>query len=179
MKKIAIIGSGGAGKSTLARNLGKTLGLKVYHLDALFWKPGWVPMDRTAFIRLQNEIMDEETWIIDGNFGSTMDARLEKADTVIFLHYSTIRCLIGIVKRRIQYQGKTRPDMREGCQEKLDWQFITWVAGYNRKKAPSILGKLHKMRDKQIYIFTRPSEAETFLRGLSEKNNTKVLGIFS
>ncbi|WP_409274339.1 DNA topology modulation protein [Neobacillus sp. SCS-31] len=169
MKKIAIIGSGGAGKSTLAKVLGKRLGLKVYHLDALFWKPGWVPMDRTAFIRLQNGIMNEETWIIDGNFGSTMDARLEKADTVIFLHYSTIRCLVGIVKRRIQYQGKTRPDMGEGCQEKLDWKFISWVAGYNRKKAPSILDKLHKFRDKQIYIFTRPSEVKTFLRGLNEK----------
>ncbi|WP_053365525.1 DNA topology modulation protein [Bacillus sp. FJAT-27245] len=173
MKKIAIIGSGGAGKSTFARELGKKLGIKVYHLDALFWQPGWVPMDRTEFIRLQNGIIGGGEWILDGNFGSTMDARLERADTVIFLHYSTIRCLYRVVKRRIQYQGRTRPDMGDGCPEKLDWQFITWVAGYNRKNAPYILEKLNKLQDKQTYIFTRPSEAETFLRGLNEKITQK------
>ncbi|RDU35527.1 DNA topology modulation protein [Neobacillus piezotolerans] len=169
MKRIAIIGSGGAGKSTFARKLGKKLGKKVYHLDALFWKPGWVPMDRNDFLHLQNGIMEGDEWIIDGNFGGTMDARLEKADTVIFLHYSTIRCLYRVVKRRIQYQGRTRPDMGEGCPEKLDLEFISWVAGYNRKKAPFILEKLAELKGKQIYIFTRPSEAETFLRGLNDK----------
>lgn len=173
LKRIMIIGSGGAGKSTFARELGKKLGLRVYHLDALFWQPGWVPMERTEFIRMQNAIMEGDKWIIDGNFGGTMDARLEKADTVIFLHYSTIRCLYRVVKRRIQYQGRTRPDMGEGCPEKLDWEFISWVAGYNRKKAPSILEKLAGLKGKQIYTFTRPSEVETFLRGLNDKKLQK------
>ncbi|WP_059172973.1 DNA topology modulation protein [Bacillus sp. FJAT-27445] len=165
MRRIVIVGSGGAGKSTLARELGQRLGIKVYHLDAMFWKPGWIPMENGEFIRLQTEIMEGESWIIDGNYGSTVDARLKKADTVIFLHFSTIRCLYGIVKRRIQYQGKTRPDMGKDCLEKLDWQFISWVAGYNRKKAPVLLERLKQYKDKEIIVFTRLSEVKTFLRG--------------
>ena len=46
MRRIAIIGAGGAGKSTLARQLGEVLGIEVIHLDALFWKPGWVDTPR-------------------------------------------------------------------------------------------------------------------------------------
>ncbi len=47
MKRLAIVGCAGAGKSTLARLLGQILGLPVFHLDALFWRPGWVetPLD--------------------------------------------------------------------------------------------------------------------------------------
>lgn len=159
-----IIGCGGAGKSTLAQQLGKKLGIKVYHLDSLFWKPGWVPTEREEFIQMQKEMMDEDEWIIDGNYGGTMDIRLEQADTIIFLHYSTIRCLYGIVKRRLQYHGKTRPDMGEGCPERLDWEFVKWVAGYNRKKAPLVLEKLRKFCDKEILIFPCPSSVKTFLR---------------
>jgi len=158
-----IIGCGGAGKSTLAQQLGKKLGIKVYHLDSLFWKPGWVPTDREEFIQMQKEMMNEDEWIIDGNYGGTMDLRLEQADTIIFLHYSTIRCLYGIVKRRLHYHGKTRPDMGEGCPERLDWEFVKWVAGYNRKKAPLVLEKLRKFCDKKTFIFTRSSQVKTFL----------------
>ncbi|CEG26045.1 DNA topology modulation protein [Bacillus sp. B-jedd] len=163
MKRIMIIGCGGAGKSTLAQQLGKKLGIKVYHLDSLFWKPGWVSTEREEFIQMQKEMMAEDEWIIDGNYGGTMDLRLEQADTIIFLHYSTIRCLYGIVKRRLQYHGKTRPDMGEECPERLDWEFVKWVAGYNRKKAPLVLEKLRKFCDKEILIFPHPSSVKTFL----------------
>ncbi|RHW43167.1 DNA topology modulation protein [Neobacillus notoginsengisoli] len=164
MKRIMIIGSGGAGKSTLAKELGERLGIKVYHLDSLFWQPGWVPMERNKFIELQKEIMKKEEWIIDGNYSGTMELRLERADTVIFLHYSTIRCLYGIVKRRLEYHGKTRFDMGAGCPERLDWEFAMWVAGFNRMKAPKLLQKLQKYEEKKTFIFTRPSMVKTLFR---------------
>ncbi|WP_337019548.1 AAA family ATPase, partial [Oceanobacillus massiliensis] len=111
MKKIAIIGSGGSGKSTLARQLGARLHIPVHHLDALFWQPGWIPTEKEKFINEQQKIYQSDSWIIDGNYSSTMDHRLTQADTVIFLHYKTVRCLYGITKRRIQYRKSTRPDM--------------------------------------------------------------------
>lgn len=166
MRKIAVIGGSGAGKSTLAQQLGSILNISVYHLDAIFWKPGWNPIERSELIEEQGIILQKDSWIIDGNYSSTMDMRLLEADTIIFLHYKTIRCLYGVTKRRIQYHKKTRPDMGEGCKEKLDLEFLNWVYQFNRKKAPSIYQKLDQLHDKQIHIFKNPKETKQFLKGL-------------
>ncbi|WP_404458622.1 DNA topology modulation protein [Oceanobacillus kapialis] len=171
MLKIAIIGCGGAGKSTLAKKLGKILNIPVYHLDSIFWKPGWQPIERDELIEKTMEIQETNQWIIDGNYGSTMDLRLQQADTVIFLHYSTIRCLYGIVKRRIQYHNKTRPDMGEDCKERLDWEFFNWVRTYNQKKSPQVLKRLSTLKETKIHIFTSPKQLEHFLKELKVKTN--------
>lgn len=104
LKRIAIIGCGGAGKSTLSRELGKSLDLPVVHLDRVFWKPGWERISREAFIAEQLEIMAQPRWILDGNYGSTMDLRLQAADTIVFLDLPTHVCLWGAVKRYLQYR---------------------------------------------------------------------------
>ena len=77
-KRILILGCGGAGKSTLARRLGAATGLPVVHLDGLYWQPGWVAMERAAWRRtVENEIA-KDAWIIDGNFGSSLELRLSR-----------------------------------------------------------------------------------------------------
>lgn len=171
MEKIIIIGCGGAGKSTLARKLGRILNIQVYHLDALYWKPGWMMTSIGEWETLIKELIEEEEWILDGNYGSTMDLRTYAADTIIFLDYSTPRCLYGVFKRRIMYHGKTRPDMNEGCPERLDWDFIKWVARYKSEKAPGIMTKLEglKLQGKEIYHFTNPRETEKFIKQQSIK----------
>ncbi|WP_079508030.1 DNA topology modulation protein [Mesobacillus jeotgali] len=165
MEKVIIIGNGGAGKSTLARKLGKAINKKVYHLDALYWKPGWEMTAKDEWKAVLTEIMSEDSWIMDGNYGSTIEMRAEAADTIIFLDYSTARCLFGIVKRRIMYHGKSRPDMNEGCQEKLDWEFLKWVSEYRRKKAPVIIDLLEKFKftGKETHHFTHPRDADKFI----------------
>lgn len=85
MKRGAIIGSGGAGKTTLARMLGAKTGIPVVHLDRLYWNAGWVPAPHEMWLERQREVLEGECWIIDGNYGSTLDLRLAAADTVIFL----------------------------------------------------------------------------------------------
>jgi adenylate kinase family enzyme len=170
MHKIIIIGCGGAGKSTLARKLKAVLGIEVYHLDALYWKPGWKQTADDEWKEILGDVLLKDAWIIDGNFGSTMEWRAQAADTIIFLDYSTIRCLYGIFKRRIMYHGKVRPDMTEGCPERLDWEFVKWVGGYKRKKAPEIVKMLHNYRKqgKKIYHFASPAETEAFLSLLTK-----------
>ncbi|GLO64496.1 hypothetical protein MACH08_02800 [Oceanobacillus kimchii] len=123
MKKITLIGSGGSGKSTLARQLGRELNIEVYHLDALFWKPNWVGVLKDEQRKIQEELVERESWIIDGNYGGTMEIRLHAADTIIFLHISRYICLFRAIKRSIKYRNRTRPDMGEGCNEKLDIEF--------------------------------------------------------
>lgn len=111
MKKVVLIGPGGSGKSTLARQLGNKLTLNVYHLDALFWKPNWVGVPKDEQRKTQKDLVQKEEWIIDGNYGSTMDIRFNAADTIIFLDIHRIICVYRAFKRMIQYRNKTRPDM--------------------------------------------------------------------
>ncbi|WP_251127837.1 MULTISPECIES: AAA family ATPase [unclassified Exiguobacterium] len=124
MKRIMIIGSGGAGKFTLARQLGERLQLDVYHLDALMWKPGWVMATREERISIQQQLVKKGEWIIDGNFGNTLDLRLQAADTVILIDLPRIVCIYRVLKRVIRYRGTTRPDMGAFCEEKLDFAFL-------------------------------------------------------
>ena len=134
MERIIIIGCGGAGKSTLARQLGEKLNLPVVHLDKLFWKPGWEQISREEFDRLHREALAEERWIIDGNFDRTMAERIRHCDTVIYLDFSRIACLLGVVKRVLTTYGKVRPDMGEGCPERIDFEFLKWVWDFNKNK---------------------------------------------
>ena len=164
MKRIAIIGSGGSGKSTLARKLGELLNIEVFHLDALFWKPGWVGASREEQIAVQGKLVENECWIFDGNYGGTMDIRLDKAETVIFLDFSRTLCVYRVIKRRFQYRNKTRPDMGKDCDERLDLKFLRWVWQFPKTKRAEILKKLESLsRKKEIIILTSPKELEQFL----------------
>lgn len=171
MNKIVVIGSGGAGKSTLSKQLGQLLDVPIFHLDALYWKPGWVLTPEEERDKLMEELVAGEQWIIDGNYGRTMDIRLREADTVIYLDYPTSLCLFRAIKRRIKYHRKTRSDMGEGCEERISYPFIQWIAHYRRDHRPGILQKLnHFMDRKQIYIFTSPKQVNLFLKRLEEKS---------
>ncbi|MFN7252455.1 MAG: DNA topology modulation protein [Anaerobacillus sp.] len=164
MKKIVIIGSGGSGKSTLARKLGEKLKRKVYHLDVLFWKPNWVGVPKDEQRKVQNELVKEEEWIIDGNYGGTMEIRLNAADTIIFLDISKTICVFRAFKRMVQYRNKTRPDMGKGCKEKFDPEFFKWIWQFPTKSRPQILEQLKQLsNDKQIIILKSPKEVNKFL----------------
>ncbi|MBU8566835.1 DNA topology modulation protein [Virgibacillus pantothenticus] len=167
MKKIMIIGNPGSGKSTLARKLSDLLGIPAYHMNTIFWQPGWVPIKREKLVQETKKLMEKDAWIIDGNYGATMDIRLKEADTIILLHFSTIRCLYGITKRRIQYHNRTRPDLTEGCPEKLDREFFQWVRKFNKRKAPHIYERLANYPDKRQLIFKNRTQLQKFLQKLS------------
>lgn len=144
MKKIVLIGSGGSGKSTLARQLGEKLEINVYHLDALFWKPNWVGVPKDEQSKIQNDLVKEKEWIIDGNYGGTMDIRINAADTIIFLDIHRTICVYRALKRMLQYRNKIRPDMGEGCQERFDLDFLKWIWDYPKTKRPGILKMLEE-----------------------------------
>lgn len=163
-EKIILIGSGGSGKSTLARKLGDKLKLNVYHLDALFWKPNWVGVPKDEQRQIQNELVEKEEWIIDGNYGGTMDIRLNAADTIIFLDLRRTVCVCRAFKRMMKYRNKTRPDMGVGCKERVNLGFIKWIWNYPKTKRPEILERLKQLsNDKQIIILRTPKQIHNFL----------------
>ncbi|WP_259415638.1 DNA topology modulation protein [Bacillus toyonensis] len=165
MKKIIFIGSGGSGKSTLAKKFGNKLNIKVHHLDALFWKANWEGVPREEQRKVQKNLIKEEKWIIDGNYGGTMDLRLNAADTIIFLDIHRTICVYRAFKRIVQYRDKTRPDMGAGCEERLDLQFFKWIWEYPNKKKPAILKRLDQLsKGKEVIILKSPNEVKRFLK---------------
>lgn len=165
MKKIILIGSGGSGKSTLAKQLGNKLNIKVHHLDALFWKANWEGVPREEQRKVQKNLIKEEKWIIDGNYGGTMDLRLNAADTIIFLDIHRTICVYRAFKRIVQYRNKTRSDMGAGCEERLDLQFFKWIWEYPNKKKPAILKRLDQLsKGKKVIILKSPNEVKWFLK---------------
>ncbi len=132
MKRIIIVGNGGTGKSTIAVKLGNILGLPVVHLDRLFWRPGWKSVPNAEFDALLAEEVGKDEWIIDGNYNRTIEMRLQRADTVIWLDFPRLTALVGVLRRTCVWRGKTRPDMGEGCPEKIDREFLTWIWNFNR-----------------------------------------------
>ena len=169
MKRIMVVGCGGTGKSTITKELGKVLDIPIYHLDYYYWQPGWVPTPKKEWDEFVRELAAQPVWIIDGNFNRTMDIRLAKADTVIFLDYSKWSCLYGVMKRRVMYHKRTRPDLNEGCPEKLDWEFIRWVWNFEKVQAPKLRAMFKRVEGKQIYHFKNRKQLQNWVEDLSKK----------
>ncbi len=167
MRRILIIGPGGAGKSTLARRLGRQLGLEVFHLDKLYWRPGWVEPPKEEWLRKVEELSAGESWVMDGNYSGTLDVRLAACDTVVLLDLPRTVCLFRVVRRAWRYRGASRPDMGEGCREQLNKDFLVfllWVWNYPRRSRPNILARLAEVAGtKQVYRLRSSAEAERFL----------------
>ena len=152
MERVVLIGCGGAGKSTLSRKISEKLNLPIYHLDKIFWNEGWVETPKDEFDKELKEIVNKDKWIIDGNYLRTLDMRVKRADTVIFLNMPTYLCTYRIIKRRFMYRGVSRPDIAEGCPEGIDLEFFSWVLKYNKDVRPEVLDTLSKYKDKNIII---------------------------
>ena len=166
MERIMIIGCGGSGKSTLARQLGEKTGLPVVHLDKLFWRPGWVSLTREEFDVVHNAAIEEKKWILDGNFDRTMEQRIRRCDTVVYLDFSRMACLLGVMKRILTTYGKVRPDMGDGCPERFDLEFLQWVWNFNKNKREKNYRLLEQYGDKRIYILKNRKQVKEFLESL-------------
>jgi adenylate kinase family enzyme len=167
MRRVLVIGSGGSGKSTFSTRLGELLNLEVHHLDKLFWHPGWVETPRDEWLKMVTELTDRDSWILDGNFSGTLDVRMRKADTVIFLDMSRWLCLWRIITRVMRYRDGTRPDMAEDCRERFNFEFISWVWNYPRRSKPKVVKLLAQHAEgKKIVWLRSKAEVEKFLTDL-------------
>ena len=170
MRRVAIIGSGGAGKSTLARKLGEITSLPVIHLDREFWRPGWTETPKPEWKVKVETLVQGDEWIIDGNFGGTMEIRLGAADTVVFLDFPRVLCTYRAIKRAVAYRNRTRPDMGPGCDEKVDIKFLRWVWQFPGKTLPKIEERLVKLGPEVKIIRIRsPKEVQRFLREVQKE----------
>ena len=168
MQKVMVIGCPGSGKSTFSRALHEIIGLPLYHLDMLNWNADRTTVEKEVFRARLAEIMAKGCWITDGNYGSTLELRMQACDTVFFLDYPLDVCMNGITERR----GKERPDMPwiESADE-VDEEFIEFVKNYNSENRPDVLALLKKYADRDIFIFKSRDEADSFLRELKYESH--------
>ena len=162
MKKIIVIGCPGSGKSTLSKELHRRTGLPLYHLDMMYWNADRTNVEKNIFLERLSAVLEEDEWIIDGNYQSTLDLRMQECDTVIFLDYPLDVCLDGILERR----GKPRSDMPWVEPKQYDEEFIEFIKNYNFKSRPQVIKLLDTYFNKNILIFKSRSEANSFLSRL-------------
>ena len=166
MERILLIGCGGAGKSTLARQMGEKLNIPVVHLDKLFWHPGWVESTKEEIdARILEEIRKPQ-WIMDGNYNRTLPQRLEYCDTVIYMDFNRAACLMGVLKRVLTTYGKVRPDMGEGCPERIDFEFLKWVWNFNKNKREKYYRLLNEAQGVNTIVLKNRRMVKRFLESL-------------
>lgn len=163
MNRIIVIGCPGSGKSTFSKALHKITNIPLYHLDMMYWNYDRTTVEQSVFLKLLSNTMKKSQWIIDGNYQSTLELRLQVCDTVIFLDYPVDVCLNGIAERK----GKARTDIPwVEPENQEDNTFIDFVKSYNSQSRPKVIWLLNKYSNKDIYIFKQRKDSDEFLNKL-------------
>lgn len=169
--KIAILGYSGSGKSTLAKRLGDLYGLPVLHLDTVEFLPNWEKRGLSEKQRIASDFMrGNDGWVIDGNYSKLFrEERLEQADMIVMLLFDRFNCLWRVIKRYRTFKGRTRPDIGDGCAEKLDAEFIWWILHEGRTKSKKAGYKAirEKYPDK-VTVLKNQRQLDEFMRRLEE-----------
>jgi adenylate kinase family enzyme len=153
VKRVVILGPGGAGKSTLARHLSALMGLPVIELDQHFWTEDLRPLSKEQWRSVQKELVQTPDWIMDGDLGpyDVLEPRLTLADTVVVLDFSRWRCVLR--------------SLRRSC-ERLD--FWRWLWTWRRTSRPQLLAAIATFAENAVVeIITSPRALEDWLATLS------------
>lgn len=128
--KTMIFGSPGSGKSTYAKKLSKKLQIPVYYLDQYFFSSNWQEIDENVFLSMQQNIVDQEKWIIDGNCIHSLEMRYQKSDLVLYFSYPKLICFYRIFKRR--FLNNNLVGRNKDCTEQITWKFIKYIWNFDK-----------------------------------------------
>lgn len=163
VRRVAVLGRAGAGKTTVARRMGDALGVPVVHLDALFWNADWTPVPAESFAERQGAVIAQDAWVLDGNY-STLPGfaeRLSRANVIVIVDAPLAVCLWRVVRRWLRFRGATRPDL--GASERLDLAFLRWIVNWSRRH-PDFAGEVRSMvPDKPVRVMRSDHDVEGLL----------------
>lgn len=151
-KRIAIIGGSGSGKTTLTTNLARELKLPVMHIDGVHHLANWEIRDKAERDEIILEKVHSDSWIIDGTYTSTLEERVKVADFVIYLDYSSLAQVKGVLQRYLKNPGKEKPEI-PGCKEKMSWEFLKWVWNWRKSKREKVLNAINQVDSSKVFIF--------------------------
>lgn len=169
MKRILVLGPSGSGKSTFAKELADRLGLPWICLDHHYWKPNWVETPAEEWREVVASLISRDDWVMDGNYSKTLEMRIKRADTAIFIDVPRRVSYWRVFKRRIIHHGKVRPELAKGCKEKIDLDFLRWIWGYPTRTRPLVNQILSENSEsKTIVILKGAKQAEEYLASMPD-----------
>ena len=145
--RIMIFGRSGSGKSTFAHHLSQKLNLPLFHLDKYFYLAGWVERNYDEFLKIQQDLVDKESWMIDGNSTKSLEMRYSRADIVIYFNYSKLKCLYRIFKR-LFFKDKDIDDRTPGCKEQVSFGLIRYMWTFEKR----VKNKIKYLQDKYSHV---------------------------
>jgi adenylate kinase family enzyme len=168
LKRIAVTGPAGAGKSQLAHELGAALAIRVLHLDTMFWKPGWVPTPDDEFEAMQRRELAADSWVVDAQFHDVLPDWFQTADAIVFIDASLLRCFWRVAHRRLNGGSVGTPaGTRPGALHRAIMKFARNQWRYRRRVRGELLAELARERDgRRVIVVRRDSDAAAFLRSL-------------
>lgn len=166
MRRIAIVGPAGSGKSRLARDLGEATAIRVVYLESLFWKPGWVIRPTDEWEAIQRRELSGDSWIAEGLQRGTEHLWLDRADTIVFLDASPVRCIWRVTRRRLD--SSQGPGLPEGCEpapfHHAFLKFLRYLWRYQRRGRTEMLAELESRRNgTRIVVLRRDRDLQQFL----------------
>lgn len=181
MTRVAIIGNAGGGKSTIARKLRDTLGLPLYPVDQLQWRPGWKPTPRQEFLEVHAELLAEPKWIIDGwgDFDA-IEERFRRAEPIILVDYPLWRHYWWALKRQFMCLFRPRIDGPPGCPMlPMTWQRMKMIWAIDKQALPGLRSLVGKLSDrKKVYHIRTLSDLRGFYRrSQTPPTNNRTNGI--
>lgn len=179
MKRVTIVGPSGSGKSTLARQVGNLFHLPVFHMDQLFFDPGWVERSKEKLAKSVESILEaNDEWVIEGNYSGTLKSRLAQSTHVIILDYPRYLYVYRVIRRLFTSYGKVREDMAPGCPERIDPAFLKYVWNFKTKRRGKLLQTVqtHLPETCELIVFKNPTECKQYLKTLQEKSSNNYTG---
>jgi adenylate kinase family enzyme len=146
---VVILGPGASGKSALAIRLWEITELPLIELDKVFWRPGLAATPRDQWVKMQQRLVEEDRWIIDGDLGpyDAVEVRIAAADTIIFLDFSLVRCAWRAIRR---------------SRERAD--FWLWLLRYRRQSRPLLMEAITKYAaHATLHVIRNPEELRRFV----------------
>lgn len=167
LRRWLVVGAGGAGKTTFSLELARILDLPLIHLDRHFWRPGWVQPPDPVWDEQVAALSGGDAWVMDGHYSRTLEARLTRAQAAVLLDPPTLQCLGGVLRRSLVRRARARPDLAEGCDERLPTiEFLRYVATYKWRSRPKVLRRIAAAPHVRFYHLRSRAEAARFLSGL-------------
>ena len=166
-RRILVLGSSGSGKTHLSDRLAGILAIDPIHLDAYFWQPGAQPRGDGEWRAMLSNLVQRESWIMDGTYERSLDLRIPHADAIVLLDCPSNRCLERVLEREKEFDGKTRRDRVDGCSERIDLNHVRYVMQYPDVTHPQIIASIERYgSETPVVAIDAPEAVEVFVSKL-------------